>query len=745
MTAMKNNWLKHMGAATLGLLLLAGCTRPDDTGTPSGNTALRVRLTPEGMTDAPSAPDATIGAVTACRFEQEILREVIAGAANDDGTHTFRLTGLEGDLRFVATGDNRLLDDLQTGVTSLDDFLARTATTEALTEGTLTMTGALTLPDELPATMTASLRRSVARIDIATAESGVAVNQVTIRGLADRGYINALPVPATPDGAERIDFRKDYASEPLTNASATLLYVCEQTGPAPTVELIATFGGGQHRMTATLPATLERNRIYTLRVHGAGASATVTVETDGWESGEATDSSPARKGLVDTEASVLPDGVTVNETCDTVRVDYLGADFRLVLRAEADSQIDITGNIRDVTASVEPLTRSLQPVAAVTIASTRRLPNEARAYLYLDVHRGDLYSGRVVVVFEPNPILFEGLTFDEQSLCDFGRYVDGEVGRIVLPEGKIATLAFAEGEDPWLKLAEGDAPNALRLVAGWKPNDPKADGRTQEGRIVISDADGSHAESYTLQRINWGLPVVKIGGNWWCKYNLRGDATNFADQIAIANDPAEDDALADHLAACDADELLLLMGDQYQGGNRQGLPLRHNGTAFYYEGMQSSGQNFGTLDPTAMAPDGYRVPDYDDYAFFAGSDNYNIGGVGTRSYTNRNGDPITVRIIEREARFFGQRYGTVAFYEFTTDEGVWVLDGLGHQWDTTPGNISSMMLLLATHSGNSSSWIMEGYAQSVKPNQNWLKFVGQNATKTRVLRCIKTPVEYIYE
>ena len=56
--------------------------------------------------------------------------------------------------------------------------------------------------------------------------------------------------------------------------------------------------------------------------------------------------------------------------------------------------------------------------------------------------------------------------------------------------------------------------------------------------------------------------------------------------------------------------LLELMGDQYQGGNPDGLPLRHDGSAFYHEGMKASAQNFGTLDPESMAPDGYRIPDY---------------------------------------------------------------------------------------------------------------------------------------
>lgn len=106
------------------------------------------------------------------------------------------------------------------------------------------------------------------------------------------------------------------------------------------------------------------------------------------------------------------------------------------------------------------------------------------------------------------------------------------------------------------------------------------------------------------------------------------------------------------------------MGDQYQGGTQQGLRLGYDGTAFLYEGMRSSGGNFGTLDPTLMAPDGYQIPDYDDYAFFSANNNFNLGGVGSRSYKNAAGQEITVRIIERDVTFWDNITGTYRFMNF---------------------------------------------------------------------------------
>lgn len=219
----------------------------------------------------------------------------------------------------------------------------------------------------------------------------------------------------------------------------------------------------------------------------------------------------------------------------------------------------------------------------------------------------------------------------------------------------------------------------------------------------------------------------------------------FEEQVQIKDDPATEEQQADFLATCDDDVLLSLMGDQYQGGNPDGLPLRHDGNLFYYEGMQSTGGNFGTLPPDEMAPDGYRIPEYEDYKFFSASDNFNLGGIGERPFWNSTQDRVWVRIIERDAEFLGASYGNVTIYEFTDGATHWVLYGLGHQWSTAHGDIARKNLLLATWGNSGRTWGMEGYAQSDRANQNWIKFSDQNSTKTRIIRCIKTPVEYIYE
>lgn len=80
-----------------------------------------------------------------------------------------------------------------------------------------------------------------------------------------------------------------------------------------------------------------------------------------------------------------------------------------------------------------------------------------------------------------NPIQLEGeLVFGKDDyLCDFARYVDNELGRMTLPEG-YELLARFQNEDAWIKVEQVSArSNTYRVVGGWRPNDPKADGREQ--------------------------------------------------------------------------------------------------------------------------------------------------------------------------------------------------------------------------------------------------------------------------
>lgn len=751
---------------------MTGCSDRQLAADTEGTSPVKFRFRTSAMT-GDASEDSRINDVTACRFEDGMLMEILRLQPPDaSGICSFETERMSGILHVIANASFlEAAGDLEPGKTTLADFLRMEASADEMTADGLTMTGKTVLGKTAGTVTDVQMTRSVARLDISSEEKDVFVHRVIVHGLHDGGPVNpqdsdesgddvqvsgagktaGMTVPA--GGTEHVT---DFSDSPLHNSRRTLVYVPEQEGVAVSVEVTAAFGGALHRLTAELPAKIRRNTVYTLSVHGNGAGISVSVIDGDWQSGDSSDSSPSLKGLVDVDNSVFGDGVRVNATRDTVFVGHLENDFVLSLLAEPSAEVTVDGKVRGVEISFMPSGgKTLVPAAAVSVRSALRMPGRGAERIHLDVREGNVHSGRVVLVFGANPVKIDGiLRFDDEGICDFGRYVEGELAVISLPEGRELSLEFAGGENAWMKADEvsggKDVRNAgsgksYRLLGGWKPNDPEADGRVQEGILVISDPDGSDRETYAVRRLNWGLPVVKMGETWWCRYNLRGNVRDFEDQITNGMDPAPDGGLYEMLATLSEDELLELMGDQYQAGNHDGLPLSHDGTAFFHEGMKSQAMNFGLLDPAEMAPEGYRIPDYDDYAFFSASDNFNIGGIGERSFNNMSGRRINVRIAEREVNFLGHEYGILSFYDFEHEGNHWTLFGLGHQWNTDPGKIAVKTLLLATYGNSGRTWVMEGYASSDRPGQNWIKFAENNSVKTRMIRCVKTPVEYIYE
>lgn len=729
--------------ASAGLFLLSGCQKEKIRQDNAADGSLRISIISSGMNYGITTESETnIHTLDAYHFENGILSESFNSLQIDEkGVCRLDIKQKNGMLYFLANDANiTSRANLTNNVTTLEEFLQLTATADEMTSKNLLMSGHTELDGE-NTSLSVSLKRAVARIDLESAFQDAEVNSITIRDIALTGLVNEGGDKSVLTNIEKTDLTKDFGEQPFKNKKESLYYLSEQTADGHAVEILMAVNGGWHRLKTTLPP-LKRNTVYTLKVYGNGANLNVEVLTDNWENGDSSESGLTLKGLVDKENSQLSEGVTVNERGDTVFVPSWNSNFQLTLAAESGAQVSVLGEVEGVTVTPASQSRSLSPVAEFNVSSRQKMPGSKSEYMYLDVYNDQIQTGRVVLVFTPNPVQMSGLIeFDQNGECNFNRYVDGELASLILPEGKTATLKFAEEEAHWMKLAP-EGGNTYRLLGGWKPNDPKADGREQAGELIITDEDGSHPETYTIRRLNWGLPVVNINGTWWCKYNLRGNVKNFNDQILINSDPAKDNSLADYLTFCSDNEFLHILGDQYQAGNPDGLKLTHNGTSFYYEGYKSQTDNFGTLAPTVMAPDGYQIPDFDDYRFFTGGTNYNLKYFNPGSFNNGLGQRLNFKVVERNATFQGLQYGPITFYDFEYEGNHWTLCGLGHQWDAA--NISKMMILLATYGNGGSTWLMEGYSHS-DGRGNWFKYAGNNASKTRTIRCVKTPVEYIYE
>ena len=361
------------------------------------------------------------------------------------------------------------------------------------------------------------------------------------------------------------------------------------------------------------------------------------------------------------------------------------------------------------------------------------------------------YEDKINITLQPNDIQMEGsLSFDTQRICDYAKYLDGELAQFTLTGGK-----QIQTEGAWLKAEVNEQhPEQVRLLAGWKPNDPEADGRVQEGKLKILSADGDVLEEYTIRRRNYGLPVVNVDGTWWCKYNMRGNVKNFDDQISIQEDPAKDVSLFDYLSTCTDEEWLAVWGDVYQGNNPNGLPLRHNGTSFYYEGFDPDNTvQIGDLPVTEMAPDGYQLPGEAEFSQFkmdhaTSSTNINFGHGATNGYWTQARKRLNIKNHERTNLMFGDvSYGPVHHHSIkieTENSTELILFGPGAQNNTQGSNMfSPLSIIFAGHFEGGFTWTMEGYS-TASGKGNWFKTNTFYPRYTRVIRCIKSPVEYIY-
>lgn len=726
-------------------LMLCGCTAEEGVKGALSEGTVNVRLLASAMMEGEASDaECQVNEVTGFRFEDGVLKEIFDTlTSNAGGLYQLRPAEKKGTVYFLANAVPIIRHaDFQVGGTSLEDFLNLVAAADEMTADGLVMSGCVDL-DREGMEWTVALKRSLARIDLDASFEGVEVSRVTIQGISSQGYVNEQSEIRRPAGTELVTLEKD--NFVLNNGKETLFYVCEQNAGQAVVEIqMTSTDGAWHRLKTTLPV-LKRNTIYTLKVYGDGVDIQVEVMTDDWMNGVSSGSEQILKGVIDKAESQLSDGVTISQHGDTVYVPYWKSDFRLALKAETGADLIINGIADGVTVAFQQVTRAMQHIVDVNVVSRQKMPGSLQEYIYLDVFEQAVHTGRVVLAFSPNPVQLTGrLNFDEHAVCDFNGYQDGELGVMVLPVGKSLSVEIDSSEALWLKTVAEETPGTYRVLAGWKPNDPLADGRVQEARIVIADTDGSHREVYTVRRQNWGLPVVNVNGIWWCKYNLRGNVKSFTDQILLKDDPVpEDGNLFDYLRHCSDEELLRVLGDQYQAGNPDGLRLIYDGNSFSYEGYQPSiSANFGTMSPVEMAPDGYQIPDYNDYRFFTWDNNTNLGYYNPGVFNNNLGQRLNFSVAERELTVDGILYGTIGLYDFVYENVHWTIEGLGHQWNET--SISPMTILLATYGNTNNTWSIEGYPKSTGQG-NWFKYTSNNASKTRTIRCIKTPVEYIYE
>ena len=571
--------------------------------------------------------------------------------------------------------------------------------------------------------------------------------------MAGKSYLIEKVPFSVPSDVENVDLKVE--GEAITGEDQTgVIYAYEQINPEATVE-IEMSDGKVH--SAKLPEQILRNKVYTLQIGRDGSLHSITV--DEWTKEEDEILTPDRESFitVNEKLSVLNDRATILPDARGVSVSYLSGTFDLALNCGEELEYVDGGNgVIEVT-PVNPEASSLAERNVFRIAKKLLAPNAPQQEAKLQFRRkgfSEVYDEDcLTVVLEKNDDTLEGmLDFNNETYgYDFGRYIDGTLGTYTVGEGKTMALEVSES-NPWIRLVRSEENrNSYIIQAGWKPNDPEADGREQSAKLIITDRNGNKQE-YTIKRRNFGLPVVYVAGNWWCKYNLKGTANDFNDQILASADPVKEGSLLDYLKDCSLEELKAVMGDQYQGGNLEGLPLTLSDGKFEYSGFKSSVSVNINTQGKEMAPPGYEIPSQNDFRRLVNSNDAKLGYDPAVYNNNLNGDDsfrLNYNHGNRSVSIDDVTYGKVGFYDFCEEASASdnskhvVLFGWGHQWEAGTGKISSDDFIFAVNNGTSTVWMMEGWFVDMRGN--WFKTLVQNNVKSRTIRCKKSPVEYIYQ
>lgn len=370
-------------------VLAASCTK--DMPEHSEPVSFRLLVPGQAAWDAESS----INDLAAYRFEDGVLSEVaLPEAAEAGGLYSLRFSDYSGEVYLLAN----IAGDFVPGTTALEEFLDTGAEVQDMSAAGLAMTGHVPAAELPGAVSELAMHRSVARLDIRSLDKNVEVLRVSVDGLAAEGKVFPSELPGTPGRTE--EFVKDYSSQPLANASERLLYMAEQRGGQP-VEVLISENGGLVRLRTELPGRIDRNTIYTLEIAGNGAGVSVLASEGDWESGSPGTSLPDCGALVDAERSLLPEGVSLNEAGDAVRVSAELCEFELVLLGRPGSSVEQEGRAQGVTLEVLPVLRAaLEERAAVRVKCDRR-GAEGIETIYLNLVGDGVNSGRIRLEFGP--------------------------------------------------------------------------------------------------------------------------------------------------------------------------------------------------------------------------------------------------------------------------------------------------------------------------------------------------------
>lgn len=738
----------------LGVMFLFGlisCSEESEDQLVGNGCETRVSVTAQSYSlegQAIALPSETdINDLSAYFFQNGILKQSFPALESNVGdVHTLAIHGEQGNLYFLANIDGVLDKSEIVERMAEEDFLNLTFQFSSASSLSHVMSGQLHW-DKNQTSLDMRLKRGIARLDLKVEATDTYVESVRLEQVATSGFLFPQESVQTVDGTTYETWEKAF-EQPVVSQQG-VFYLPEQASTSLAVEIRATMNGVPKTLKSLLPSSIKRNAVYALRIVGEDLVG-LSMDIEEWDSGDSVITRPDVSGVVrvDEGLSTLPSGVVISreQTYDRIDVPYVATEMLLAL--EVDTEIELIPESTNLRVHVSP--------AEVENPDNRHQYFKVQTDLQIPGQPGEdvifhikyknmeyVYEDKLVFRMATNGHVFDGLwDFDEDLVTDFGTYIDNEIGTIDVVAGKTLTVRFSDPDAPWLRAEQvAGGNNTYRIVAGWRPNDPEADGRVQDAQLVIANADGTEEEVYTVKRRNYGLPVVRMNGIYWCKYNAKGNSRSFEDQILVPDDPAaaRNQTLTEYLNTCSDEEYLAVWGDNYLGKNGQGLKAAYVDGKVVAQGYYSGETvHISQLPATELAPPGYELPriEYYDRIFTEWYLKFtqNVGPLNPYApwenmrtwstyYTRSN-----IQIGEGEIP-------SANHCELRNDRGETItIYGPGAQWNAN--GINQNMILFGCYAENRSGWFIH--------SGTTFRRMGGGTHDSRILRFIKTPVEYEY-
>lgn len=185
-----------------------------------------------------------------------------------------------------------------------------------------------------------TLKRAVARIDLDARDADMDITSITVDDAPAASYIFAINADE-PASTATIAYAHQFETAP-TGIEKSLFMIFESAA-----EVHVTVNGTVSGVPISVPAvlsTVERNKVYTLRVYDKNATIKASFSVADWEDGgQISGGLDTKSGIcLDQKTTILPAGVTADYTNNIVNVPGTGASGLKIsvsseLRVELDS------------------------------------------------------------------------------------------------------------------------------------------------------------------------------------------------------------------------------------------------------------------------------------------------------------------------------------------------------------------------------------------------------------------------